>query len=137
LCAPILNYDLLFSALAFTHRVASHWPAAIAAGWFIAHRSWDQTLVFSPITAGQSRRVEVTALPSLILVIGTFCGSRQESWRKVMDDLKIDLAKIANWVHALMAMLVNPRFSNGAKLNPHSTDRAVHQTSSDSACIHR
>jgi phenylalanine ammonia-lyase len=36
---------------------------------------------------------------------------------RVMDGLKIDLANIANWAHALMALLVDPRFSNGLPAN--------------------
>jgi histidine ammonia-lyase len=34
-----------------------------------------------------------------------------------MDGLKIDMASIANWAHALMAMLVDPRFGNGLPPN--------------------
>jgi phenylalanine ammonia-lyase len=36
---------------------------------------------------------------------------------RTMDGLKIDLANIANWGHALMAMLMDPRFSNGLPPN--------------------
>lgn len=32
---------------------------------------------------------------------------------RAMDGLKLDLANAANWAHALMAMLMDPRFSNG------------------------
>jgi phenylalanine ammonia-lyase len=36
---------------------------------------------------------------------------------RVMDGMKIDLANLANWAHALMAMLVDPRFSKGLPAN--------------------
>jgi phenylalanine ammonia-lyase len=38
-----------------------------------------------------------------------------------MDGLKLDLANLANWLHALMALLMDERFSNGlpASLSPH------------------
>jgi histidine ammonia-lyase len=36
---------------------------------------------------------------------------------RVMDGAQIDLANIANWVHALLAMLIDPRFSNGLPPN--------------------
>jgi phenylalanine ammonia-lyase len=36
---------------------------------------------------------------------------------RAMDGLKIDLANLANWAHALMAMLMDPRFSNGLPPN--------------------
>jgi phenylalanine ammonia-lyase len=36
---------------------------------------------------------------------------------RVMDGVKIDLANVANWAHALMAMLVDPRFNNGLPAN--------------------
>lgn len=36
---------------------------------------------------------------------------------RVMDGLKLDLANLANWVSALMAMIVDPRFSNGLPPN--------------------
>jgi phenylalanine ammonia-lyase len=36
---------------------------------------------------------------------------------RTMDGLKIDLANVANWGHALMAMLMDPRFSNGLPPN--------------------
>lgn len=32
---------------------------------------------------------------------------------RAMDGLKLDIANAANWAHALMAMLMDPRFSNG------------------------
>jgi phenylalanine ammonia-lyase len=34
-----------------------------------------------------------------------------------MDGMKIDLANLANWLSALMAMIVDPRFSNGLPPN--------------------
>ena len=36
---------------------------------------------------------------------------------RAMDGMKIDLANMANWSHGLMAMLVDPRFSNGLPAN--------------------
>jgi phenylalanine ammonia-lyase len=38
-----------------------------------------------------------------------------------MDGLKLDLANLANWLHSLMALLMDERFSNGlpASLSPH------------------
>ncbi|MGQ0654118.1 MAG: HAL/PAL/TAL family ammonia-lyase [Betaproteobacteria bacterium] len=36
---------------------------------------------------------------------------------RVMDGVKIDLANLANWAHALMAMLMDPRFSRGLPAN--------------------
>ena len=36
---------------------------------------------------------------------------------RAMDGVKIDLTTIANWGHALMAMLMDPRFSNGLPPN--------------------
>jgi phenylalanine ammonia-lyase len=36
---------------------------------------------------------------------------------RVMDGVKIDLANLANWISALMAMIVDPRFSNGLPPN--------------------
>jgi phenylalanine ammonia-lyase len=36
---------------------------------------------------------------------------------RVMDGMKIDLANLANWISALMAMIVDPRFSNGLPPN--------------------
>jgi hypothetical protein len=30
-----------------------------------------------------------------------------------MDGLKLDLANLANWLHSLMALLMDDRFSNG------------------------
>jgi phenylalanine ammonia-lyase len=32
---------------------------------------------------------------------------------RAMDGVKIDIANLANWTHCLMAMLMDPRFSNG------------------------
>jgi len=32
---------------------------------------------------------------------------------RAMDGVKIDIANLANWAHCLMAMLMDPRFSNG------------------------
>jgi phenylalanine ammonia-lyase len=32
---------------------------------------------------------------------------------RAMDGVKIDVANLANWAHCLMAMLMDPRFSNG------------------------
>jgi phenylalanine ammonia-lyase len=32
---------------------------------------------------------------------------------RAMDGIKIDIANLANWAHCLMAMLMDPRFSNG------------------------
>lgn len=39
-----------------------------------------------------------------------------------MDGLKIDLANLANWLHSLMALLMDDRFSNGLppSLSPHA-----------------
>jgi phenylalanine ammonia-lyase len=36
---------------------------------------------------------------------------------RVMDGVKLDLANLANWINALMAMIVDPRFSNGLPPN--------------------
>jgi phenylalanine ammonia-lyase len=36
---------------------------------------------------------------------------------RVMDGMKLDLANLANWISALMAMIVDPRFSNGLPPN--------------------
>lgn len=36
---------------------------------------------------------------------------------RAMDAMKIDLANLGNWSHALMAMLMDPRFSNGLPPN--------------------
>ena len=40
---------------------------------------------------------------------------------RAMDGLKLDLANLANWLHALMALLMDDRFSNGLppSLSPH------------------
>lgn len=40
---------------------------------------------------------------------------------RAMDGLKIDLANLANWLHAIMALLIDDRFSNGLppSLSPH------------------
>jgi phenylalanine ammonia-lyase len=40
---------------------------------------------------------------------------------RAMDGLKIDLANLANWLHAVMALLMDDRFSNGLppSLSPH------------------
>jgi phenylalanine ammonia-lyase len=36
---------------------------------------------------------------------------------RVMDGMKLDLANLANWINALMSMIVDPRFSNGLPPN--------------------
>ena len=40
---------------------------------------------------------------------------------RAMDGLKLDLANLANWMHSLMALLMDDRFSNGLppSLSPH------------------
>jgi histidine ammonia-lyase len=40
---------------------------------------------------------------------------------RAMDGLKLDLANLANWLHSLMALLMDDRFSNGLppSLSPH------------------
>lgn len=41
---------------------------------------------------------------------------------RAMDGLKLDLANLANWLHSLMALLMDDRFSNGLppSLSPHA-----------------
>jgi phenylalanine ammonia-lyase len=36
---------------------------------------------------------------------------------RIMDGMKLDLANLANWINALMSMIVDPRFSNGLPPN--------------------
>ena len=45
-----------------------------------------------------------------VLHTGNFFGGHVA---RIMDGLKIDMVILANWLHALMAMLVDPRFSRG------------------------
>jgi phenylalanine ammonia-lyase len=49
---------------------------------------------------------------------GNFFGAHVA---RAMDGLKLDLANLANWLHALMALLMDDRFSNGLppSLSPH------------------
>lgn len=49
---------------------------------------------------------------------GNFYGAHVA---RAMDGLKIDLANVANWLHAVMALLMDDRFSNGLppSLSPH------------------
>ncbi len=49
---------------------------------------------------------------------GNFYGAHVA---RAMDGLKLDLANLANWLHSLMALLMDDRFSNGLppSLSPH------------------
>jgi phenylalanine ammonia-lyase len=49
---------------------------------------------------------------------GNFFGAHVA---RAMDGLKLDLANLANWLHSLMALLMDDRFSNGLppSLSPH------------------
>jgi len=49
---------------------------------------------------------------------GNFYGAHVA---RAMDGLKLDLANLANWLHAVMALLMDERFSNGLppSLSPH------------------
>jgi phenylalanine ammonia-lyase len=49
---------------------------------------------------------------------GNFYGA---SVARAMDGLKLDLANLANWEHSVLALLMDPRFSNGLppSLSPH------------------
>ncbi len=49
---------------------------------------------------------------------GNFYGAHVA---RAMDGLKIDMANLANWLHSLMALLMDDRFSNGLppSLSPH------------------
>ena len=59
----------------------------------------------NPLVDGQSRGVYYT---------GNFYGGHIA---RTMDIMKMDMAALANWMHAIMAMLVDPRFSNGLPAN--------------------
>jgi phenylalanine ammonia-lyase len=56
--------------------------------------------------------------PDRVHHTGNFYGAHIA---RAMDGLKLDLANLANWLHSLMALLMDDRFSNGLppSLSPH------------------
>jgi len=56
--------------------------------------------------------------PERVYHTGNFYGAHIA---RAMDGLKLDLANLANWLHSLMALLMDDRFSNGLppSLSPH------------------
>lgn len=70
---------------------------------------WAQQLVRREMNSVNDNPL-IDAAADAVYHTGNFYGGHIA---RAMDGLKLDIANSANWAHGLMAMLMDPRFSNG------------------------